>query len=297
MNVAVERDARQMMLSRKEHPAGRDLLRRTTDGLASGPALVATILVAWEFLVRIIEARPTSIPSPSRVLLEFWRQAPQFRKHATVTLIESMEGLLLALIAGLALGTIVALWAPLRRIASAVLSILSCVPMITLAPLMIIWFGYGFPSAVASSFLVCFVPLLSLLLAGFSSLPSETEEILHTMGAGRAIIYVKVRLPACLPYLTGALKASIPLAFAGATVAEFVGSDSGLGFLMQYAGSRADATPLFAALAVLILMILCLNALIVFVERKWIHWPAEVLTRPGAVVRGSPDSPLADRAL
>jgi NitT/TauT family transport system permease protein len=294
LNVVVERDARQMMLSRKEHPAGRNVLRRTTDRLASGPLLVATILTAWEFLVRLVEARPTSIPSPSRVLLELWRQAPQFREHATVTLIESMEGLLLALVAGLALGTIAAWRASFRRIASVLLSILGCVPLITLAPLMIIWFGYGFPSAVANSFVVCFLPMLSLLLAGFSSLPAETEETLRTMGAGRAIVYLKVRLPACLPYLTRALKVSIPLAFAGAAVAEFVGSDSGLGFLMQYAGSRADATPLFAALAVLILMILCLNALIVFVERKWIPWPVEVFAWPGAVVRGATDSPMAD---
>jgi NitT/TauT family transport system permease protein len=163
-----------------------------------------------------------------------------------------------------------------HRIAAPAISFFQKLPVVALAPLIVIWFGYGFSAAAALSFLVCFLPVASSVRNGFDSLPAETVEIVEMMGAGPATVFLKVRLPACLPFVVGAMKTSLPLALAGATVMEFIGSDAGLGYLMLYAGAKIDTNQLFAALTALVLMALGFYYLIEIVQRVWISWPAAV---------------------
>jgi NitT/TauT family transport system permease protein len=141
---------------------------------------------------------------------------------------------------------------------------------------MVIWVGFGRPSATAIAFLVCLLPLIANLRAGFDSIPLETLEIMEAMGASPAGVFLKVRLPACLPFLAHALKLSIPVALGGAAVAECVGSNRGLGYLMIYAGSRAEMTQLFAVLAVLFLMALFGHFCMCLIESAFISWPVEL---------------------
>jgi len=249
---------------------------QTTARPGTGMVSVAVVLLIWELVVRLLAVRHSSLPSPSRVLLELWREGALLGKHALVTGFEALEGLLLALVVGFCLAALTAWSTRAHRIAGPAISFFQKLPLVALAPLVVIWFGFGYSAAAALAFLACFLPLTSSVRNGFDSLPAETVEIVEMMGAGPATVFLKVRLPACLPFVAGALKTSIPLALAGASVMEFIASDEGLGYLMLYASATIDTNQLFAALTVLVLMALGFYYLIDIVERVWISWPAAV---------------------
>jgi ABC-type nitrate/sulfonate/bicarbonate transport system permease component len=244
---------------------------------------VGVVLLIWELVVRMLAVRHSSLPSPTRVLLELWREGALLGKHALITGFEALEGLLLALVIGFCLAALTAWFTRAHRIAAPAISFFQKLPLVALAPLVVIWFGYGYSAAAALSFLACFLPVATSVRNGFDSLPAETVEIVEMMGAGPATVFLKVRLPACLPFVASALKTSIPLALAGATVMEFIGSDAGLGYLMLYASAKIDTNQLFATLAVLVLMAVGFYYLIDIVQRVWISWPASV---PAATASG-----------
>jgi len=258
------------------HAFNSSYKRRTSTWLGRGPLQVAALLLSWEFFVRTFHIRPSILPSPTRLLLEIWRQAPELLRHAFATATASSEGMVLALAAGFAYATMTVFSNRAAEISGPVISVLQRIPWIVFAPLLVVWLGYGKPPAAAVAFLMCFFPCAVLLQAGLRSMPVGTLEIADSMGAGRAAIFRKIRLPACIPFFTSALRLSVSISFAGATVAEFVGSDAGIGYLMQYAGSRADTTGVFAALSLLILMVLILDLVILLCERICIHWPATI---------------------
>jgi len=255
-----------------EQLSARKTPGRLTVRLGTGPVILAGLLLVWEILVHTLEIWSSAFPSPSRVLLEIWRNAPELRSHASVTGLESLGGLLLACTAALPLAAFAVRSRLARNILMPVLAFLRKIPLIALAPLIVVWYGFGMVPAVVICFLACFVPCARNFLAGLDSVPVETVEILRTLGAGTSKLSYTVYLPACLPYAANAIKMSIPLALAGATVTEFVGADAGLGYLMFNAGSKADSTQLFAALTVLLLIALCAHAILTFIQRLWIPW-------------------------
>jgi ABC-type nitrate/sulfonate/bicarbonate transport system permease component len=231
---------------------------------------VAVCLLLWEASVHLLRVGSSAFPAPSRILLEIWRDGSQLSHHAMITALETIAGLVLGLLAsGLLAG-----WAMRTGYAAnsarSILSFLARMPVFAFAPLLVVWVGFGFPSAMALCFLVSLQPFLSRLLMGIEGIPGEIVAMLQAMGASRWSIRKKVYLPACLPAMTRGLRSAIPSAFAGAAVAEFVGSDAGLGYLMFSAGAKADSTELFAALMVLLLMSVGSHAFVSFAERRWI---------------------------
>jgi len=250
--------------------------RRTGTLLGRGPLQAASLLLLGEFLVRSLHIRPSILPSPSRLLLEIWRQAPELLHHASATATASLAGMVLALAAGFVYAAMTVFSNRADEISGPVISVLQRIPWIVLAPLLVVWLGFGKPPAAAVAFLMCFFPCAVLLKAGLHSMPVETLEIADSMGADRAAIFRKIRLPACIPYITIALKLSVSVSFAGAAAAEFVGSDAGIGYLMQYSGARADTTGVLAALSLLVFMVLLLHSGILLGERLCIHWPADI---------------------
>jgi NitT/TauT family transport system permease protein len=160
----------------------------------------------------------------------------------------------------------------LHRFIAPALSFLQKMPLIALAPLIVTWVGFGAAPAVAVAFLLCVSPLAASIRAGFDATPDEILEFLQAMNAPRLKILWKVRVPSCLPFLSNGIKTSIPLALAGATVAEFVGSNAGLGYTIVYGASRTEAAPLLAALTVLALIALISYGIVRFLERNLINW-------------------------
>jgi len=230
------------------------------------------LLLAWELVVRVLELRSPTIPPPSRVFLEVLKEALQLKGDAWITGIESLDGLLLALAAGFLLAGLDSTSKSVRRITEPVISFMQRMPMIALAPLIVTWIGFGSAPAVAVSFLLCLPPLAVNIKAGFDAAPNEILEILKIMDAPRLKSLWKVRVPSCLPFVLNGIKTTIPLALAGATVAEFVGSNAGLGYTIIYGASRTEASPLLAALTVLALIALISSGIVCFMERTLIPW-------------------------
>ncbi len=251
------------------HGQLRRIIRRT--GMM--PVFVAVLVLFWEFGVRTFEIWSSAVPAPSRVLLEIWRSASQLRHHASVTSLEALTGLLLAAGSALAL---VLLTFGIPRIGqwlNSLIGFMSWVPLMALAPLMVVWFGFGKPSAAAVSWLVSFAPMVTGFRTGLASVPAEVVEIMETMGVSSWRMLFCIRLPYCLPFAVRAMKMSVIVSLAGAVVAEFVGSDSGLGYLMLNAGSKADSTGLFSALAILVLIGMAARTAVSLAERKFVGWP------------------------
>jgi NitT/TauT family transport system permease protein len=247
---------------------------RITIRLGAGATIVAVLLAAWEIAARVLRIRPSALPSPTRLLLELWREAPRLAEHAWITGSAALEGLILAASAAFLLASLAHISTSWRRLARPLISLAGTLPVIALAPLAALWFGYGRSPAIALSFIVCFLSVLPDLQAGMDSLPREVADFFSSIGASPGQIFWKARAPACLPFLMRALKAAVPLALAGAAVAELISADAGLGHLMISASARADSLPLFAALAVLCLMALAGCLVLLIVEEIWIRWPA-----------------------
>ena len=272
------------MPANKEHWYPRNQVERPAPRLGTG-AIVVVLILAWEVIVHVLEIWTSAFPAPSRVLLEIWRNATLLQSHTAATGLESLAGVLLAMIAALPLSALAVRYLRARRILTPAISFLQKIPLIALGPLVVIWLGFGLPPAVAVSAVVCFLPLFASLRAGLNSIPCEVVEILQTMGASPFKVFVGVYLPVCLPFASGALKTAIPLALAGATVTEFVGSDTGLGYLMFNAGSKADSALLFAVWTILILIALAAYSIVSLIERLWITWPATAACRADAGAR------------
>ncbi len=237
-------------------------------------------LLIWEFLVRGFEIRPTVLPSPSRVVLELYRQSAPILNHARVTSSESLVGLSLAALAGFTLAAIASRLDGAGRMLAALLIPLQSLPWLALAPLLAIWLGFGDAPATALAFLVCLFPLASGMRDGLQSLPQETLDIMKTMGAGTVKTFLHVQLPAGLPFLAVALHRAIPLAFGGAVVAEFVSSDRGLGYLLMYAGARGNMAYLIAVLVMLGFLVLGCQTLLSFLVIARIDWRVHPPGRP-----------------
>ena len=246
-------------------PSG-SISRRSLTGLIY---LVMSLSV-WEVVVRSYGIRPSVLPSPSRVALELWRQSSSLLNHAWVTSSESLSGMIIAAAVGFAWAAASSWPGGAGQAVAPILSGLQRLPWLALAPLLAIWLGFGRAPATALAFLICLFPLTSGIRDGFLSLPPEIIDILKTMGAGSVQIFLHAQLPASLPFLTAALRRTLPLAFGGAVVAEFVSSNRGLGFFMMYEGARGDTTQLIAALVFLGLLVLGLQAPLAILEHFWI---------------------------
>jgi NitT/TauT family transport system permease protein len=262
--------------------------RRAPSRFGAGAAIAFLLLLAWEVGVRVLEVHSPTIPSPSRVFLELLKEALQLKEDAWITGIESLEGLLLALMAGFLLAVLDTTSKSLHRFTAPALSFLQKMPLIALAPLIVTWVGFGTAPAVAVAFLLCVPPLAASIRGGFDAAPHEILEVLQAMDAPRLKTLWKVRVPWCLPFLSSGIKTAIPLALAGATVAEFVGSTAGLGYTIVYGASRTEAAPLLAALTVLALIALISYGIVRFLEQTLMTWAGSL---PGGTFAGQiPDS-------
>jgi NitT/TauT family transport system permease protein len=276
--------ARDRTPSEHESRFGSAPSQRAPARFGAGAAIAFLLLLAWEVVVRVLELRSPTIPPPSRVFLELLREALQLKKDAWITGIESLEGLLLALAAAFLLAVLDTTAKSVRHITAPALSLMQKIPLIALAPLIVMWVGFGPTPAVAVSFLLCVPPLAASIRAGFDAVPDEILEVLQAMDAPQIKTLWKVRVPSCLPFLSNGIKTSIPLALAGATIAEFVGSNAGLGYTIVYGTSRTDAAPLLAALTVLALIALISSGIVRFLEKTLIPWAGFL---PGGTVAGS----------
>ncbi|MEE8593574.1 MAG: ABC transporter permease [Candidatus Bipolaricaulota bacterium] len=244
--------------------------------------LLLLLLGAWELSVRWLDMKPFILPAPSRVLITFIDNFSMLVRHGAVTFSEILLGLLLGGLGGILLAILV-FYSPVMDKALYPLIIGSqMIPVFAIAPILIVWMGYGLWPKVTVAALICFFPLVVNVSDGLREPTEEAVDLFRSMGATRRQIFWKLRLPASLPTLFSGLKVSATLAVVGATIGEWVGSHQGLGYLMLQSNARLRMSLVFAAILMLAILGLFLFGAIRIIERRVVHWrSAKVDARGG----------------
>jgi NitT/TauT family transport system permease protein len=193
-------------------------------------------------------------------------------RHAGITLVEVLGGLALGLIVASALGYALAKSITLERAISPYLVASQAVPIVAIAPLLVIWLGPGLWSKVLISALIVFFPILINTIAGVRSVPTDLRDLMRSLHATRWQTFAKLEVPAALPVLLAGLKVGATLSVIGAVVGEFAGSDAGLGFMISVADGQYDTARMFVGVLALVALALALYGSVTLIERRALAW-------------------------
>jgi len=234
--------------------------------------LLLTLLLAWELIVLWRQVPDWILPSPSEIWRVTWQNALMLGPHVWQTLQEMILGLALALVTGVTLAALLDLSPWLRRALYPLLIISQTIPILALAPLLIIWFGFGIMPKVLIVALVCFFPIAVNTADGLSAAEPELLSLLRAMGANRRQIWAKVRLPASLPYFFSGLRIAATYSVIGAVIGEWVGASQGLGIYMLRSANAFKTPQVFSTIAISSVISLILFALVFLIERIMLPW-------------------------
>lgn len=237
----------------------------------------ALLLVIWEAAVSFGHIPPIILPKFSSVIVVMVLKAPQFLDHATVTFTEVMLGFVLAIAAGVVLGTIVASSRMLGDAIYPALIATQVMPKVAIAPILIIWFGFGIVPKVVLTALIAFFPIVINTIVGLSMASRESVFLFRSMGASSLQTFFRLRAPAALPIFFGGVKIAATLAVIGAVVGEFTSSEKGLGYLLTVQVGSSETAAAFASVMYLTLLGLVVFGLVVLIERFVV--PAHMLKK------------------
>jgi NitT/TauT family transport system permease protein len=253
-------------------PAAQGRLGRRIQAVAYPAATFAALLIAWELLVQVFRVPEYILPVPTDFLARFVEARQLLWTHTLVTSQEILMGFGAATVISVPLALLIVSVPLLERCIYPVIVFFQLVPKIAIAPLFIVWFGFGLFPKVLLTFLLCFFPILVDSMTGFRALDERLLYITRSMGATRWQTFRYVRLPAAMPFIFSGLKISIVLAATGAIVGEFVGANSGLGYLLLRGSSYLDMTLIFAVLVALSAVGLLFSYAVQASERLVMPW-------------------------
>lgn len=209
------------------------------------------LLALWQLVVLATGAPHYILPGPRAVAIALFDNAPVLAGHAGVTVLEIVLGLLLGTLLGVASALLLASFAPVRRWLLPVLVISQAIPVFALAPILVLWLGYGLASKVAMAMLIIYFPVTAAFFDGLRRTEPGWIDLARTMDGTPARTLWHIRVPAALPALASGLRVATAVAPIGAVVGEWVGASAGLGYLMLQANARMQVDLMFAALFVL----------------------------------------------
>ncbi len=240
------------------------------------PVLAAAVfLTLWEAAVRLLDIKPYLLPAPTNIFQKLIGQWGTIWDYTLVTGYETVLGFLLSIAVGIPVGMAIFYIRPLERVIYPFLVASQTIPKVAIAPLLVIWFGFGLTPKVIVAFLIAFFPIVVDTVVGLKSTPPEMIYLVRSMGANRLQTFLKISLPNALPNIFGGLKVAITLAVVGAVVGEFIGADKGLGYLLVVANGYLDTPLVFAGILVLSLMGIFLFFVIELLERLLMPWRTE----------------------
>jgi putative hydroxymethylpyrimidine transport system permease protein len=237
--------------------------------------VLAGLVAAWQVLVVVTGAPPYILPGPGKVAAAWAEHWLLILDNAALTLAEIVLGLLLGTALGCLSAMTMAYFRPARRWLLPILVISQAVPVFALAPLLVLWLGYGMASKVAMATLIIFFPVTTAFQDGLRRTDPGWLDLATTMNAGRWAVLRHVRIPAALPALASGLRVAVAVAPIGAIVGEWVGSSAGLGYLMLHANARMQVDVMFAALATLAFMAVALYFSVDELLRRALPWQPE----------------------
>ena len=235
-------------------------------------ALLAALVLLWQWYASQPDIDAQILPTPLAVWGVLVGQRDILWEHMLVTLQETLIGFALALAAGVAFGTLIDFSPWLRRAIYPLLVASQTIPIITLAPLLVLWFGFGLVSKSIVVLLVCFFPIVVALADGLRSADPELIRLFRAFGAGPVRIFWSVRLPGALPSLFSGVRIAIAYSVIGAIFGEYVGASAGLGFYMQLKQHSFATAGVLAAIVVTALLSIALFASVAIAERLALPW-------------------------
>jgi NitT/TauT family transport system permease protein len=235
-------------------------------------ATFSLLLLAWQFLVRLFGVPEYILPVPSEFLAKLFQSRGLIWEHTLVTANEIVLGFLLAAAIGVPLGLMIVSVKLLERSLYPLILFFQLIPKIAIAPLFIVWFGFGSFPKILLTFLLCFFPTLVASMTGFRALDERVLYISRSMGASAWQTFRYIRLPAALGHIFGGFKVSVVFAATGAIVAEFVGANAGLGYLLLRATSYLDMPLIFAVLVALSAIGILFSYAVQMLERLFMPW-------------------------
>jgi len=263
-----------------ERPRAIRLRRRLRD--AWPPALVAVGVIAlWDLLANVTSLGALSLPGPWLVLSSTWSDRANLAPAIWASSKEAVLGVALAIAGAFALAVAVDWSRTVRRGLYPLMVASQTIPIIALAPLTVIWFGFGIAPKIGLVALFTFFAVAVGLVQGLGAADPDAMDLLRTMGASRLDILVRVRLPGALPQFFTGLKVAVTYSYVAAVIAEYVGAQGGLGYYMQTNKNAFRVDLVFGAVIVTALLTLALFALVAALERVALRWrpPAQTASR------------------
>ena len=234
--------------------------------------ILVGIVVLWELWVQIWNIPKWQLPSPSEIALELAASRGLLLGHTLVTLEEIVLGFIAALAAGLLLATGIAYSRILERSVYPIVIASQTVPIIAIAPLLLIWVGYGIAPKVIVVALICFYPIAVNTVDGLKAVDPDMVNMVKTLGASRWQVFTKLQIPTAMPYMFSGIKVGISVSVIAAVIGEWVGASAGLGYLITYSQPLFLTARVFAAIVVLSAMGISLFVLASVVERMMLPW-------------------------
>ena len=234
--------------------------------------LVAVLLALWEAYVRLADVNPVLLPGPVRIVEALWTYRADALRHAVPTVIETLVGFAFAVVLAIAAAAAMDRAPVVRRAVEPILVTSQTIPVVAIAPLFLLWFGFGLAPKVLVVILVTFFPIVVALLDGLRSAPPEAEDLMRSYGATDGQAFRHLRWPTALPALFTGLRISAVYAVIGAVFGEYVGAREGLGIWMQLSQNAFRTDLVFAAIVVTAALSLVLYAIVGALRRLVIPW-------------------------
>lgn len=238
-----------------------------------GATLTLILLVLlWEFLVRWFNIPGWLLPSPSAIGEAIYQWRADLVTHTLVTLYETVVGYMISIAISIPLAVAVVYSPLLQNTVYPILLGFQSMPKVAIAPLLLLWIGFGPLPKIAVVFLVCFFPIVVATASGLTAVPPALMDLIRSLSANSLQTFVKIRFPTAMPHIFVGLKIAITFAVIGAVIGEFVGSDQGLGYLILVSTSQSKTPLAFGALVILTLMSMVLYYVVELIEHWVVPW-------------------------
>ena len=247
-------------------------LWRGLGNLMPAIALSAATLIVWEAAIRLFDVSAFVLPAPTAIVESLVANRRPLALAAQATALEVLFGFVLSAIAGVAVALTIVRFERFGRALYPLIVLFQNVPKVALAPIFILWFGYGLAPKIVLIVVIAFFPVAIDMLAGLQSVEPSFVALMRSVGAGPGKILVRVRIPHSLPHLMAGLKVAITLSVIGAIVGEFAGASEGLGYMIQFASTQLDTPLIFAALTVVSIQGLAFFYIVEYAEWMLVPW-------------------------
>ena len=240
-------------------------------GLAA--LFLLALIAMWEAIIRVFDVPKYLFPAPSQVALALRDDWSAYLLPAMwVTMNEIVQGFVIAAVAGVALAIVLHIFGPLRRAMYPLLIASQTIPIVVIAPILVILLGFGLTPKLVIVALICFFPIVVNGLDGLRSVDDEYIHMMRTLDAGRWAIFKRIEFPAALPAIFSGLRVAATFAAIGAVFGELSGASAGLGYVIQQATPNLQTARIFAAIVILSLIAFALFALVSLLERIFVPW-------------------------